>query len=62
MTELNATEDISMIGVDRRRHVDDDVENGLHELHRIPTVFLNRAAYQLLPARFAARLIPVRRN
>ena len=61
VTELNATEDISMIGVIDAGMVDDDVENASQDVSSTVIlsndVFLNRAAYQLSPAPFlAARL------
>ena len=59
MTELNATEDISMIGVIDAGMVDDDVENASQDVSSTVIlsndVFLNRAAYQLSPARFSPR-------
>lgn len=59
VTELNATEDISMIGVIDAGMVDDDVENASQDVSSTVIlsndVFLNRAAYQLSPARFSPR-------
>ena len=50
VTELNATEDISMIGV-----IDAGMQDVSSTVILSNDVFLNRAAYQLSPARFSPR-------
>ncbi len=59
VTELNATEDISMIGVIDAGMVDDDVETSGQDVSSTVIlsndIFLNRSSYQLSPGRFSPR-------
>ena len=59
VTELNANEDISMIGVIDAGVVDDDVESASQDVSTTVIlsndIFLNRTAYQLSPGRFSPR-------
>lgn len=56
VTELNANEDVSMIGIIDAGMVDDDVETSGQDVSSTVIlsndIFLNKAAYQLSPARF----------
>ena len=59
VTELNANEDISMIGIIDAEVVDDDVESASQDVSSTVIlsndIFLNRTAYQLSPGRFSPR-------
>ena len=59
VVELNATDDVSMIGVIDADMVDDDSETATQDVNSTVIlsndVFLNRAAYQLSNARFSPR-------
>ena len=59
VTELNANEDVSMIGIIDAGMVDDDVETSGQDVSSTVIlsndIFLNKAAYQLSPARFSPR-------
>ena len=59
VTELNAYEDISMVGIIDAGMVDDDVESSSQDVSSTVIlsndIFLNRTAYQLSPARFSPR-------
>lgn len=59
VTELNAIEDVSMIGIIDMGAIDDDVETSSQDVNSTMVlsndVFLNKAAYQLSPARFSPR-------
>lgn len=59
VTELNANEDISMIGIIDAEMVDDDVESASQDVSSTVIlsndIFLNRTAYQLSPGRFSPR-------
>ena len=60
VTELNANEDVSMIGIIDAGMVDDDVETSGQDVSSTVIlsndIFLNKAAYQLSPARFSPSL------
>ena len=59
VTELNANEDVSMIGIIDAGMVDDDVESASQDVSSTVIlsndIFLNRTAYQLSPGRFSPR-------
>lgn len=59
VTELNATEDISMVGFIDAGLLDDDVESSSQDVSATVLlsndVYLNKTAYQLSPARFSPR-------
>lgn len=59
VTELNANEDVSMIGIIDAGMVDDDVETSGQDVSSTVIlsndIFLNKTAYQLSPARFSPR-------
>ena len=59
VTELNATEDISMVGFIDSGLLDDDVESSSQDVSATVLlsndVYLNKTAYQLSPARFSPR-------
>lgn len=59
VNELNATEDVSMIGVIDADLVDDDADNSSQDISSTVLlsndIFLNKAAYQLSPMRFSPR-------
>ena len=59
VTELNANEDVSMIGIIDAGVVDDDVESATQDVSTTVIlsndIFLNRTAYQLSPGRFSPR-------